>query len=103
MRSSIPEGATASIRGVPFTAGFASAKAAQRILAQSMAKQRAPSDIYVSLMIIDGQIDDPGGRAATKGTRLDPRAIAAAAYSLATQPRSASSFEIDLRPMNEKW
>ena len=96
-------GATASLRGVPFTAGFAPAKAAQRILAQSMAKHLAPLGIHVSVMIIDGQIDDPGGDAANRGTRLDPRDIAAAAFSLTTQPRSAWSFEIDLRPMNEKW
>jgi short-subunit dehydrogenase len=96
-------GATASIRGVPFTAGFAPAKAAQRILAQSMAKHLAPLGIHVSVIIIDGQIDDPGGKAATEGTKLDPRDIAAAAYNLTAQPRSAWSFEIDLRPMNEKW
>lgn len=96
-------GATASLRGVPFTAGFAPAKAAQRILAQSMAKHLAPQGIHVSIMIIDGQIDDPGGEAALAGTKLDPRHIAAAAYNLTTQPRSAWSFEIDLRPMSEKW
>jgi len=96
-------GATASIRGVPFTAGFAPAKAAQRILAQSMAKHLAPQGIHVSVMIIDGQIDDPGGEASGEGAKLDPRDIAAAAYNLTTQPRSAWSFEIDLRPMNEKW
>jgi len=49
------------------------------------------------------QIDDPGGQAAKEGTRLDPRDIAAAAYNLTAQPKSAWSFEVDLRPMNEKW
>lgn len=96
-------GATASVRGVPFTAGFAPAKAAQRILAQSMAKHLAPQGIHVSIMIIDGQIDDPGGEASQEGTRLDPRHIATAAWNLAAQPKSAWSFEIDLRPMQEKW
>ena len=96
-------GATASLRGVPFTAGFAPAKAAQRILAQSMAKHLAPQGIHVSIMIIDGQIDDPGGEASQEGNRLDPRDIAIAAWNLATQPKSAWSFEIDLRPMQEKW
>jgi NAD(P)-dependent dehydrogenase (short-subunit alcohol dehydrogenase family) len=96
-------GATASLRGVPFTAGFAPAKAAQRILAQSMAKHLAPQGIHVSIMIIDGQIDDPGGDAAEAGTRLDPRDIATAAWNLVTQPPSAWSFEVDLRPMAEKW
>ncbi len=54
-------------------------------------------------MIIDGQIDDPGGSASQEGAKLDPRDIAAAAYNLTAQPRSAWSFEIDLRPMAEKW
>ena len=52
-------GATASLRGVPMTAGFAPAKVAQRILAQSMAKHLGPQGIHVSVLIIDGQIGDP--------------------------------------------
>ena len=96
-------GATASLRGVPMTAGFAPAKAAQRILAQSMAKHLGPQGIHVSVLIIDGQIGDPGARETIEGNRLDPRDIADAAYRLTTQARSAWSFEADLRPMREKW
>jgi NAD(P)-dependent dehydrogenase (short-subunit alcohol dehydrogenase family) len=96
-------GATASLRGVPMTAGFAPAKAAQRILAQSMAKHLGPQGIHVSLLIIDGQIGDPDSPATKQGTRLDPRDIADFAYRLTTQPRSAWSFELDLRPMCESW
>ena len=96
-------GATASLRGVPMTAGFAPAKSAQRILAQSMAKHLAPAGIHVAVMIIDGGIGDPGSDATVDGTQLDPNDIALAAHQLATQPRSTWSFEIDLRPMQEKW
>jgi NAD(P)-dependent dehydrogenase (short-subunit alcohol dehydrogenase family) len=96
-------GATASLRGMPMTAGFAPAKAAQRILAQSMARHLGPMGIHVSVLIIDGQIDDPGSEATRDGTRLDPRDIAEAAYRLTTQTPSARSFEVDLRPMREKW
>ena len=96
-------GATASLRGKPMTAGFAPAKAAQRILAQSMAKHLGPQGIHVSLLIIDGQIGDPDSPATQEGTRLDPRDIAEFAYQLTTQPRSAWSFEADLRPMQETW
>lgn len=96
-------GATASLRGVPMTAGFAPAKAAQRILAQSMAKHLGPQGIHVSVLIIDGQIGDPDSPATQDGTRLDPRDIANCAYQLTTQPGSAWSFEVDLRPMQEKW
>ena len=96
-------GATASLRGVPKTAGFAPAKAAQRILAQSMAKHLGPQGIHVAVLIIDGQIDEPGGKAAREGTKLDPRDIAEAACRVAAQPRSAWSFDVELRPMREKW
>lgn len=96
-------GATASLRGVPKTAGFAPAKAAQRILAQSMAKHLGPQGIHVALLIIDGQIGNAGSRETDAGTQLDPRDIAETAYQLTQQPRSARSFEVDLRPAKERW
>lgn len=96
-------GATASLRGMPMTAGFAPAKAAQRILAQSMARHLGPLGIHVAVLIIDGQIGEPDSDAVREGTKLDPRHIAATAYGLTQQPESARSFEVDLRPMKEKW
>ncbi|MDJ0657732.1 MAG: SDR family NAD(P)-dependent oxidoreductase [Xanthomonadales bacterium] len=96
-------GATASLRGAPMTAGFAPAKAAQRILAQSMAKHLGPHGIHVSVLIIDGQIGEPDSEEVRAGTRLDPGHIAEAAFQLTAQPPSAWSFEVDLRPMREKW
>ena len=96
-------GATASLRGRPNTAGFASAKAAQRSLAQSMAKHLGPQGIHVSLLIIDGGIDLPGATNAEQGKRLDPDDIATLAYYLTTQPRSAWTFEVDVRPNQENW
>ena len=96
-------GATASLRGRPKTTGFAAAKAAQRSLAQSMAKHLGPQGIHVSLLIIDGQIDSPGSVATSQGERLDPNDIAALALYLTTQPRSAWSFEVDARPGRENW
>ena len=96
-------GATASLRGVPMTAGFAPAKAAQRILAQSMAKHLGPQGIHVSILIIDGRIGEPDSPETRDGTQLDPRDIARTAFTLTTQERSAWSFEVDLRPMQERW
>ncbi|MEM1034260.1 MAG: SDR family NAD(P)-dependent oxidoreductase [Myxococcota bacterium] len=93
-------GATASLRGKPFTTGFAPAKAAQRSLAQAMARHLGPKGIHVALMIIDGGIGDPG---TDDPQRLDPEAIADAAYFLTTQARSAWTFELDLRPHVENW
>jgi NAD(P)-dependent dehydrogenase (short-subunit alcohol dehydrogenase family) len=96
-------GATASLRGKPKTSAFAAAKAAQRSLAQSMARQFAPEGVHVSLMIIDGAIGDAEMSLESSKDRLHPKHIAEAALALTRQPRSAWSFEIDLRPQNESW
>jgi NAD(P)-dependent dehydrogenase (short-subunit alcohol dehydrogenase family) len=98
----IVTGATASLRGRPFTAAFASAKAAQRSLAQSFARQLGPEGIHVALVIVDGGIgtDDQSGE---EGARLRPSDIAHTVYHLATQPKSAWSFEVDVRPFKETW
>jgi short-subunit dehydrogenase len=97
-------GATASLRGKPMTTAFAAGKAAQRSLAQSMARQFWPEGVHVSLLIVDGQIADAGGAGAGDEVKmLDPNDIASAAVALTKQPRSAWSFEIDLRPKNEPW
>jgi NAD(P)-dependent dehydrogenase (short-subunit alcohol dehydrogenase family) len=97
-------GATASLRGRPKTAAFAAAKAAQRSLAQSLARQCAPEGIHVSLLIIDGVIDEPGAASDQAGAaRLRPEAIANEALHLTQQDRSAWTFELDLRPMKETW
>ena len=97
-------GATASLRGRPFTTAFAPAKAAQRSLAQAMARHLWPSGIHVSLIIIDGQIKlvdaDTDARAPDA---LNPDDIATTAYFLSQQPRSAWSFEVDVRPSHENW
>ena len=95
-------GATASLRGKPFTAAFASAKAAQRSLAQSFARQLGPEGIHVALVIVDGGIgtDDQRGE---EGTHLRPSDIAQTVYHLASQPKSAWSFEVDVRPFKENW
>jgi NAD(P)-dependent dehydrogenase (short-subunit alcohol dehydrogenase family) len=97
-------GATASLRGKPMTTAFAAAKAAQRSLAQSMARQFWPEGVHVSLLIVDGVIGDTG--AVSEGDavkRLDPRDIAETAFQLTRQAPSAWSFEIDVRPKNETW
>ena len=96
-------GATASLRGRPKTTGFAAAKAAQRSLAQSMAKHLGPLGIHVSLLIIDGSIAPAGSVETDRGEQLDPEDIAELAHYLTTQPRSAWSFEVEARPSRESW
>jgi short-subunit dehydrogenase len=97
-------GATASLRGRPKTAAFASAKAAQRSLAQSLARQCAPEGIHVALIIVDGVIDAAGAAPDNaQAKKLRPEEIAREAFHLVRQDRSAWSFELDLRPLHESW
>ena len=97
----IVTGATASLRGKPFTAAFAQAKAAQRSLAQSFARQLGPEGIHVALVIVDGGIgaDEQSGEEGM----LRPADIAHTVYHVATQAKSAWTFEVDLRPFKESW
>ena len=100
-------GATASRRGGAKTAAFASAKAAQRSLAESLARSLGPSGIHVSLIIIDGIVDEPS--IWTKlAEKLDsffvkPDDIADTAVMLTRQKPSAWTFELEARPFGEKW
>jgi NAD(P)-dependent dehydrogenase (short-subunit alcohol dehydrogenase family) len=100
-------GATASLRGGAQTAGFASAKAAQRILAESMARSLWPQGIHVALIVIDAVVDLPRTRQRMPDKPDDffikPDDVAATAVWLAKQPRSAWTFEVVVRPFGEKW
>jgi len=100
-------GATASRRGMPRTTAFAPAKAAQRSLAEAMARHLWPAGIHVSLIILDGVVDLERSRAAmpdkpdTFFIKADD--VADTAWWLTRQPRSAWSFEVEARPFGEKW
>jgi len=100
-------GATASLRGGVNFAAFAPAKAAQRSLAQSMARSLGPHGIHVGYVIVDGVIDIPITRAMLSDRPddffLSPDAIAETFWLLAHQDRSAWTFELDVRPFGEKW
>ena len=82
-------GATASRRGMPRTAAFAAAKAAQRSLGESMARTLWPSGIHVCLIIIDGVVDLPRTRQAMPDKPnsyfVKPSAVAETAFELTRQ------------------
>ena len=100
-------GATASLRGGANFAAFASAKAAQRSLAQSMSRHLGPDRIHVSYVIIDGVVDLERTRKMMPDKPddyfLQPDHIAESVFLLTRQPPSAWTFELDLRPFGEKW
>ena len=103
-------GATASIRGGRGFSAFAGGKHAVRALAQSMARELDPQNIHVAHVIIDGAIDTEWIKAnfperynAGPDAILNPDHIAESYWQLHRQPRSAWTFEMDLRPWKETW
>ena len=103
--------ATASVRGGSGFSAFASAKAGLRNLAQSMARELGPQGIHVGHVVIDGGIDGAFIRGLLGDSLekrppdsiLAPDDIAETYWALHAQPRSAWSFETDLRPWVERW
>ena len=98
-------GASASVKGYPQSGAFAMGKFALRGLAQSMARELAPKGVHVAHFVIDGGIrsairqnpnDNPD-------SLLDPDAIAESYWHVATQPRSAWTWEVELRPWVERF
>lgn len=100
-------GATASRRGGARAAAFAPAKAAQKSLAESMARHLWPLGIHVALVVIDGVIDTPSTRKMMPDKPdsffLKPNDIADNVFQLTRQKSSAWSFEIEARPFGETW
>ena len=104
-------GATASMRGGEGYAAFAGGKHALRALAQSMARELGPKGIHVAHVVIDGAIDTqfiaemfPEAYALKdQDGILNPEHIAEAYLMLHNQPRSAWTFEMDMRPWMETW
>lgn len=99
--------ASAATRGRANTAPFASAKAAQRSLAQSLARQLGPEKIHVANVVIDGVVDLPRTRKMLPDKPDDffvqPSAVADAVWHLCQQDPSAWTHELDIRPFGETW
>lgn len=101
-------GNTAALRGIPNTAVFAPTKAAQRILAQSLARDLGPKGVHVAYITIDAAIDTPWTRVPFHPDKPDdffskPEAIADEVFHVAHQDRSTWAFDLVIRPFAEKW
>ena len=103
----IVTGNTSALRGKTFFASFAPTKAAQRILAESIAREVGPKGVHVAYMIIDAVIDSPWQRErmpkAADDFFISPASIADEAYHLVHQPRDAWTFLSEIRPFRENW
>jgi NAD(P)-dependent dehydrogenase (short-subunit alcohol dehydrogenase family) len=98
-------GASASVKGYAQSAPFAMGKFALRGLAQSLARELSPQGIHVAHFVIDGGIRG-GGRSddpAKPDALLDPDAIALTYLNILRQPRSAWTWEVELRPWTERF
>jgi NAD(P)-dependent dehydrogenase (short-subunit alcohol dehydrogenase family) len=100
-------GATGSVRGSAHFLSFCAAKAGQRSIAQSLARQLQSQGIHVAYLVIDGVIETPATRAffQTEPAEffLQPGDIADAVFNVTQQRPSGWTFELDLRPFAEKW
>jgi NAD(P)-dependent dehydrogenase (short-subunit alcohol dehydrogenase family) len=104
-------GATASLRGGVGFSAFAGAKHALRALAQSMSRELSPQGIHVAHVVIDGATDTPWIREnfgelikqRPPDGLLSPESIADNYWLLHQQSRDAWTFELDLRPFDERW
>jgi NAD(P)-dependent dehydrogenase (short-subunit alcohol dehydrogenase family) len=103
----IASGNTSALRGKSSFAGFAPTKAAQRILAESLARELGPKGIHVAYIVIDAVIDVEWTRARFPNAPDDffirPDDIAGEIWHVAHQPRSAWSFNVEVRPFKETW
>lgn len=99
---------TSALRGKPRFAGFAPTKAAQRILAESIAREIGPKGVHVAYVVIDAVIDLEWTREMTSKPAGDsffiqPSAIADEIWHVVHQNRSAWSFNVEVRPFQETW
>ncbi|RPI46621.1 MAG: oxidoreductase, partial [Betaproteobacteria bacterium] len=96
---------SASVKGYAQSAPFAMGKFALRGLAQSMARELAPQGVHVAHVVIDGGIRSASRPAPAENpdSLLDPAAIAETYMHLIRQPRSAWTWEVEVRPWVERF
>jgi short-subunit dehydrogenase len=100
-------GATASLQGWEQVFAFCAGKGILRTFSQSLARELQATRVHVAHVIIDGLIGN------TRTYRLNPKikksrfmsmnSIATAILQIVDQEKSCWTFELDLRPYNEKW
>ena len=104
-------GATASLRARPPFTAFASAKAGLRAVAHGLAREFGKHGLHVGHIVIDGVIDGDQVNSRFPQIKqnlgeegmLRPDDIAEAYWMLHSQPHSAWTLELDVRPDRESF
>jgi short-subunit dehydrogenase len=103
----VASGNTSALRGKSNFAGLAPTKAGQRILAESIARELGPKGIHVAYVVVDAVIDVEWTRAlrpdAPDEFFAQPADIANEIWHVVHQPKSAWSFNVEIRPFKESW
>jgi NAD(P)-dependent dehydrogenase (short-subunit alcohol dehydrogenase family) len=103
----VATGNTSAWRGKPDRAAFAPTKAAQRILAEAMARELGPKGVHVAYVVVDAVIDLEWTRKRYPDRPdqffVKTQAIADEIWHVVHQDRSAWSFNVELRPFGESW
>ncbi len=104
----IVTGNTAAERGKDGWGFFSASKSAQKILAESMAREFGPKGIHIAYIIIDALIDTPRTRPRLAPDKPDkffasPKNIAKEIFNVVKQDKSTWSFRVELRPYGEYW
>jgi NADP-dependent 3-hydroxy acid dehydrogenase YdfG len=103
----VATGNTSALRGRANFAGFAPTKAAQRILAEAMARDLGPKGVHVAYVVIDAVIDLAWTRERYPDRPdsffIKPASIADEVWHVLQQDRSAWSFNVEIRPFGETW
>jgi NAD(P)-dependent dehydrogenase (short-subunit alcohol dehydrogenase family) len=101
-------------RGETGYAAFASAKFGLRAVAQATARELGPKNIHVAHLVIDSGVDTEWvrqrriealgpGALDNPDLLMPPSSVAESYWLLYQQPRSAWTFELEIRPFGEKW
>ena len=107
--SLICTGNTGALRGKPDFIGWTPTKAAQRMVAEALARDLGPKGVHVAYVVIDAAIDMPFARRRRrwedkpKDFFAQPADLASEIFHLAHQPRTARTFLLELRPFGENW
>ena len=105
--SIVVTGNTGALRGSPNFVGWSPSKAGQRILSEALARDLGSKGIHVCYIVVDALIDMPFARRNRPQLPDDayskPDELAETIYNTSVQPKSAWSFYVELRQVNEKW